>query len=112
MRPSARGIRSSSCTVRREGALFKYGRTILGHGDHAPAIGQVTNDQALEWVEAEKLYEDPRATAPDEKYPDFKSYFEARLKKPFTLWIEMEQTHRYVTKYAPDLIERALAGST
>jgi hypothetical protein len=28
--------------------LFKYGRTILGHGDHAPAIGQVTNDPAAE----------------------------------------------------------------
>lgn len=26
---------------------FKYGRTILGHGDHAPAIGEVTNDPAV-----------------------------------------------------------------
>jgi hypothetical protein len=62
--------------------------------------------QALEWVEEEELYKDPRVMNPDEIYPDFKSFFEARLKKPFTLWIEMEQTHRYVTKFAPDLIEK------
>jgi len=63
--------------------------------------------QALEWVEQDKLYQDPRVMEPGEVYPDFKSYFEARLKKPFTLWIEMEQTHRYVTKFAPDLIQKA-----
>jgi hypothetical protein len=58
--------------------------------------------QALEWVEQEELYKDPRVMNPDEVYPDFKSFFEARLKKPFTMWMELEQTHRYVAKYAPE----------
>lgn len=62
--------------------------------------------QALEWVEKDELYKDPRAMSPDEIYPDFKSYFEARLKKPFTMWMELEQTHHYVSKYAPDLIDK------
>lgn len=62
--------------------------------------------QALEWVEQEELYKDPRVMNPDEIYPDFKSFFEARLKRPFTLWMELEQTHHYVSKYAPELIDK------
>jgi hypothetical protein len=62
--------------------------------------------QALEWVETDQLYADPRAVS-GETFPDFKSYFEARLKRPFTLWIELEETHQYVTKFAPELIKRA-----
>jgi hypothetical protein len=62
--------------------------------------------QALEWVEQDKLYQDPRAVDPTEVYPDFKAYFEARMRRPFTLWIELEQTHRYVTNFAPELIEQ------
>jgi hypothetical protein len=62
--------------------------------------------QALEWVEQDELYKDPRAMNPDEIYPDFKSYFEARLKKPFTMWMELEQTHHYVSRYAPELIDK------
>jgi len=65
--------------------------------------------QVLEWVEQEKLYQDPRAIDPSEKYDDFKSYFEARLKKPFTMWFELEQTHHYVTKFAPDLVEKTFS---
>jgi hypothetical protein len=61
--------------------------------------------QIIEWVEAEKLYQDPRATS-DEHFDDLKSYFEARLKKPFTLWFELERTHHYVTNFAPELVER------
>ena len=62
--------------------------------------------QALEWVEQDELYKDPRAMSPDEIYPDFKSFFEARLKKPFTMWMELEQTHHYVSKFAPELIDK------
>ena len=62
--------------------------------------------QALEWVEQDELYKDPRAMSPDEIYPDFKSFFEARLKRPFTMWMELEQTHHYVSKFAPELIDK------
>jgi len=62
--------------------------------------------KVLEWIEAEKLYEDSAAMDAAESFPDFKSYFEARLKKPFTMWMELEQTHHYVTNFAPELIDR------
>ena len=62
--------------------------------------------KVLEWIEAEKLYQDSTAMDSTEIFPDFKSYFEARLKKPFTLWMELEQTHHYVTNFAPELIEK------
>jgi hypothetical protein len=61
--------------------------------------------QVLQWVESEKLYADTRVF-PHQTFPDFKSFFEARLKKPFALWYELEQTHRFVTNYAPDLIDK------
>jgi hypothetical protein len=57
--------------------------------------------EILTWVENEK-----RTIEPGESYADFRAYFEARVKRPFTLWMELEQTHHYVTKYAPELIEK------
>jgi hypothetical protein len=62
--------------------------------------------KALEWVEKEELYKDPLVMNQDGSTPDFKSFFEVRLKRPFTLWFELEQTHHYVTKYAPELIDK------
>lgn len=61
--------------------------------------------QTLEWVKDEQLFQDPRAIDSSETFPDFKSYFEARMKRPFTLWFELERTHRFVTDFAPELID-------
>src|SRR5262249_27371209 len=61
--------------------------------------------QALRWVEEEKLYLKPELFD-GQSFPDFKSFFEARFKKPFVLWYELEQTFRFVSKYAPELIDK------
>jgi hypothetical protein len=62
--------------------------------------------EALGWMERDKLYEDPNALEGNQVFADFKSYFEARIKRPFTFWFELEKTHRYVTNYAPELINQ------
>ena len=73
--------------------------------------------QMLQLVEAEQLYKEPRKLSgvagpgsPPEfpkGFDSFQEYFEARVKQPFATWAELEHTHRYVHKYAPDLIEKA-----
>jgi hypothetical protein len=61
--------------------------------------------QVLQWIETEKLFSEPRVFGDGQTFPDFKSFFEKRIKKPFSLWYELEQTYRFVTRFAPEMIE-------
>jgi hypothetical protein len=74
--------------------------------------------ELLEIVEEDELYRDPRRVGPGaaggrdthgevSEYPDFRAYFEDRVKRPFETWEKLEETHRYVATYAPDLFAKS-----
>lgn len=69
----------------------------------------------LELIKDDQLYADARRVglaAPggrarrgkQSSYDSFEDYFNDRVRQPFQRWAELEQTYRYVSEYAPDLL--------
>lgn len=60
--------------------------------------------ELLRLVQERKLFlrDDPISKTPG--YPDFKSFFEATLKKPFTQWAELESTYHFVNANCPEVL--------
>lgn len=62
--------------------------------------------ELLRLVQEHKLFlrNDPISKTPG--YPDFKSFFEATLKKPFTQWAELEATYHFVSLNCPEVLQK------
>jgi response regulator of citrate/malate metabolism len=41
-----------------------------------------------------------------QSFSSFKEYFEARFDKPFSLWLDLEETYNLLREYKPDVLER------
>lgn len=41
-----------------------------------------------------------------QSFSSFKEYFETRFDKPFSLWLDLEDTYHLLREYKPDIVER------
>lgn len=67
--------------------------------------------ELLRLIQKYKLYTDlPKGWDPVKReveravYADFKTFFEAEIKRPFTVFQELEQTYRFASENAPDFM--------
>ena len=126
--PAGRGVRKAAAQAPRHvnEALREYRQlntreARAAFADHWIGLWARDFDQAwpmlyelLQIVEEDKLYADPRRVGPGagggaethgdaSSYESFADYFEDRVKRPFVHWSELDNTYRYVHKYAPEL---------
>lgn len=128
--PAGRGVRlAARWTAGRVEAALKDFRSLNNRAARAAFadhwIGLWARDFGDAWpmlyellkiVDEDKLYRDPRRVGPraagtehgdKPMYVSFAEYFEDRVGQPFQTWAELESTHRYAKRFAPELFEKS-----
>ena len=90
-----RAFRNLNTREARVGFAERWLAVAAGHFEETwPIVYEM-----LDLVKTEGLYQG--------KFENFQAYFEKRVKKPFAIWAELEQTYHFVRDCAPELIEKA-----
>ncbi len=61
--------------------------------------------QLLNFIKEKKLYEDPVFMEDRQERSTFREYWEQVVQKPFSTWLELEDTYHFVREHAPQLLK-------